>query len=230
LRVVLAARNCRFMMVKAKICGLSTPEAVSAALDGGAAYLGFVFFEKSPRNLTPEAAGRLIDPVRGRGVRAVAVTVDPDDVLIDRLMATMKPDLIQVHGKETPARVREIAARSGVGVIKAFSVSSASDVDQARAFETVAEQFLFDARPNQTTGEGPALPGGTGARFDWTLLEGRRFSRPHFLAGGLDPWNVAEAIRVSGAPLLDVSSGVERGPGLKDPALITAFLDAVKRA
>jgi phosphoribosylanthranilate isomerase len=210
---------------KAKICGLSTPEAVSAAIDGGAAYLGFVLFEKSPRNLTPEAAARLVAPVRGGAVKTVAVTVDPDDALIDRLMATMKPDLIQTHGKETPARVRQIAERSGVGVIKAFSVSSASDVDQARAFETVAEQFLFDARPV----EGSVLPGGTGARFDWTLLEGRRFARPHFLAGGLDPWNVAEAIRVSGAPLVDVSSGVERGPGLKDPALITAFLDAVKR-
>ncbi|ALL11976.1 phosphoribosylanthranilate isomerase [Caulobacter henricii] len=213
------------MSIRAKICGLSTPEAVSAAVEGGAAYLGFVFFAKSPRNLTPEAAGRLVEPIRGQGVRTVAVTVDPDDVLIDRLMATMKPDLIQVHGKETPARVRQIAERSGAGVIKAFSVSSASDVDQARAFEPVTEQFLFDARPV----EGSALPGGTGARFDWTLLDGRRFSRPHFLAGGLDPWNVADAIRVSGAPLVDVSSGVERGPGLKDPALITAFLDAVKR-
>lgn len=218
------------MITKAKICGLSTAEAVSAAVEGGAAYLGFVFFEKSPRNLTPEAAARLVAPLQGRNgrggaVKTVAVTVDPDDVLIDRLMATMKPDLIQVHGKETPARVRQIAERSGVGVIKAFSVSSSSDVDQARAFETVAEQFLFDARPV----EGSVLPGGTGARFDWTLLEGRRFARPHFLAGGLDPWNVADAIRLSGAPLLDVSSGVERGPGLKDPALITAFLDAVKR-
>ena len=212
-------------MTTAKICGLSTPETVKAAFDGGAAFLGFVFFEKSPRNVAPETAARLIEPVRGRGVRTVAVTVDPDDVLIDRLMATMKPDLIQVHGKETPARVRQIAERSGAGVIKALSVSSSSDVDQARAFETVAEQFLFDARPV----EGSVLPGGTGARFDWTLLQGRRFSRPHFLAGGLDPWNVADAIRVSGAPLLDVSSGVERGPGLKDPALITAFLDAVKR-
>jgi len=212
-------------MAKAKICGLSTRETVNAAIDGGAAYLGFIFFEKSPRNLTPEAAARLVTPVRGGAVKTVAVAVDPDDTLIDRLMATMKPDLIQVHGKETPARVRQIAERSGAGVIKAFSVSSASDVDQARAFETVAEQFLFDARPV----EGSVLPGGTGARFDWTLLEGRRFARPHFLAGGLDPWNVAEAIRVSGAPLVDVSSGVERGPGLKDPALITAFLDAVKR-
>lgn len=210
---------------RAKICGLSTPEAVNAAVAGGAAYLGFVFFDRSPRNLSPEAAGRLVEPIRGGPIKTVAVTVDPDDALIDRLMATMKPDLIQVHGKETPSRVGQIAARSGVGVIKAFSVSSPADVDQARAFETVAEQFLFDARPV----EGSVLPGGTGARFDWTLLADRRFARPHFLAGGLDPWNVAEALRVSRAPLVDVSSGVERGPGLKDPALITAFLDAVKR-
>ncbi|MEH0198882.1 phosphoribosylanthranilate isomerase [Caulobacter sp. CCNWLY153] len=214
------------MTTKAKICGLSTPETVKTAFDGGAAYLGFVFFARSPRNVEPETAARLVEPVRGRGVQTVAVTVDPDDALIDRLMATMRPDLIQVHGKETPSRVREIAQRSGVGVIKAFSVSTSADVDQAKAYETVAEQFLFDARPV----EGSALPGGTGARFDWSLLQGRRFSRPHFLAGGLDPWNVGAAVAASGAPLVDVSSGVERGPGLKDPALITAFLDAVKRA
>lgn len=213
------------MSARAKICGLSTPETVKAAFDGGATFLGFVFFDRSPRNLTPDAAARLVEPVRGRGVKTVAVTVDPDDALIDRLMATMKPDLIQVHGKETPSRVSEIAARAGAGVIKAFSVSAASDIDQAGAFETVVEHLMFDARPV----EGSALPGGTGARFDWGLLAGRRFSRPHFLAGGLDPWNVAEAIDASGAPLVDVSSGVERGPGLKDPALITAFLDAVKR-
>lgn len=213
-------------MTQAKICGLSTPETVKAALDGGAAFLGFVFFAKSPRNVSPEAAARLVEPVRGRGARTVAVTVDPDDALIDRLMATMRPDLIQVHGKETPSRVREIAARAGVGVIKAFSVSSSADVDQAQAFDTVAEHLMFDARPM----EGSTLPGGTGARFDWSLLAGRRFSRAHFLAGGLDPWNVAEAVKASGAPFVDVSSGVERGPGLKDPALITAFLDAVKRA
>jgi len=215
----------------AKICGLSTPETVKAAFDGGAAFLGFVFFDRSPRNLAPETAARLVEPAksemwRGRGVKTVAVTVDPDDALIERLMATMRPDLIQVHGKETPSRVREIAARAGVGVIKAFSVSSSADVDQASAFDSVVEHLMFDARPM----EGSVLPGGTGARFDWGLLEGRRFSRPHFLAGGLDPWNVVEAIKVSGTPIVDVSSGVERGPGLKDPALITAFLDAVKRA
>jgi phosphoribosylanthranilate isomerase len=213
-------------MVQAKICGLSTLDAVTAAVDGGAAFVGFVFFDKSPRNLEPEAAARLVASLRQSPVKTVAVTVDPDDALIDRLMATLKPDLIQVHGRETPSRVRQIAQRSGAGVIKAFSVSSASDVDQANAFDSVVEHLMFDARPM----EGSVLPGGTGARFDWSLLQGRRFSRPHFLAGGLDPWNVAEAVRASGAPLVDVSSGVERGPGLKDPALITAFLDAVKRA
>jgi phosphoribosylanthranilate isomerase len=218
-------------MVQAKICGLSTLDALTAAVAGGAAFVGFVFFDKSPRNLTPEAAARLAAPLKARTgrqspVKTVAVTVDPDDALIDRLMATLKPDLIQAHGRETPARVREIGQRSGAGMIKAFSVSSSSDVDQAQAFDSVVEHLMFDARPV----EGSILPGGTGARFDWSLLEGRRFSRPHFLAGGLDPWNVGEAIKASGAPLVDVSSGVERGPGLKDPALITAFLDAVKRA
>ncbi|MBO9557865.1 MAG: phosphoribosylanthranilate isomerase [Caulobacter sp.] len=214
------------MTTQAKICGLSTPETVTAAVTGGAAFVGFVFFAKSPRNLDPEAAARLAAPLRQTNVRTVAVTVDPDDALIDRLMATLKPDLIQVHGKETPSRVREIGQRSGAGMIKAFSVSSPADIDQAGAFDGVVEHLMFDARPV----EGSALPGGTGARFDWSLLAGRRFSRPHFLAGGLDPWNVAEAIKASGAPLVDVSSGLERGPGLKDPALITAFLDAVKRA
>ena len=214
------------MVTQAKICGLSTPETLAAAVAGGAGFVGFVFFAKSPRNLDPEAAARLVAPLRqGPPVKTVAVTVDPDDALIDRLMATLKPDLIQVHGRETPARVAEIGRRSGAGMIKAFSVSSASDVDAARAFDGVVEHLMFDAKPV----EGSILPGGTGARFDWGLLDGRRFSRPHFLAGGLDPWNVAEAVKASGAPLVDVSSGVERGPGLKDPALITAFLDAVKR-
>lgn len=209
----------------AKICGLSTPEALAAAVAGGAGFVGFVFFARSPRHLEPEAAARLVAPMRQSPVKTVAVTVDPDDALIDRLMATLKPDLIQVHGRETPARVREIGQRSGAGMIKAFSVSSASDVDAAQPFDGVVEHLMFDAKPI----EGSVLPGGTGARFDWSLLEGRRFSRPHFLAGGLDPWNVGEAIKASAAPLVDVSSGVERGPGLKDPALITAFLDAVKR-
>lgn len=212
-------------MAGAKICGLSTPETVQAALDGGAVFLGFNFFPPSPRFVTPEAAARLVPPARGKAT-IVAVTVDPDDNLIDRLMAGLKPDLIQLHGKETPSRAREIAARAGVGVIKALPVSEAADLDAARAYETVVEHLMFDAKPPADA----AMPGGLGSAFDWTILSGRRFGRPYLLAGGLDPWNVAEALRQSGAPLVDVSSGVERGPGIKDPGLISAFLEAVRRA
>ena len=214
------------MTARTKICGLSTPEAVSAALGGGASHIGFVFFAKSPRDIAPETAERLAAPARAAGVKIVAVTVDPDDVLLERLTATLKPDFIQLHGRESPARAREVALRTGAGVIKALPVSQASDIDAAMAYETVVDHLMFDARPP----EGHPLPGGAGARFDWTLTAGRRFERPWLLAGGLDPWNVGEALRLSGAPIVDVSSGVERGPGLKDPALITAFLDAVRRA
>lgn len=212
-------------MAGAKICGLSTPETVQAALDGGAAFLGFNFFPASPRFLTPEAAARLSPPARDKAT-IVAVTVDPDDDLIDRLMATLGPDLIQLHGRETPSRVRAIAARAGAGVIKVLPVSEASDIDAARAFESVVDHLMFDTRPPP----GAAMPGGLGKAFDWTLLSGRRFERPWLLAGGLDPWNVAEALRQSGARIADVSSGVERGPGIKDPVLISAFLEAVRRA
>ncbi len=214
------------MRVTAKICGLTTPETVTAAVDGGASHLGFMFFASSPRNIDPEGAARLTPPARAANVKIVAVTVDPDDALLDRLALALQPDFIQLHGKETPARARQVAARTGAGVIKVISVSSAHDIDTARAYETVVDHLMFDARPPSDH----PLPGGAGARFDWTLLSGRRFERPWFLAGGLDPWNVSEAARLSGAPMVDVSSGVERGPGLKDPALITAFLDAVRRA
>lgn len=214
------------MTAKAKICGVSTPEAVHAALGGGAAYLGFVFFPKSPRNIAPEAAGRLAPPVRARNVQIVALAVDPSDAEVDAIVAGLAPDLIQLHGKESPARVREVAQRSGRGIVKALPVSEASDLSVAAAYESVVEHLMFDAKPPKDS----ERPGGLGAAFDWTLLAGRRFQRPWFLAGGLDPWNVASAIAASGAPLVDVSSGVERGPGLKDPALITAFLDAVRRA
>lgn len=212
-------------MAGAKICGLSTAETVQAALDGGATFVGFNFFPASPRFVTPEVATRLAPPVRGKAT-LVAVTVDPDNDLIDRLMATLKPDLIQLHGKETPGRAREVAARAGVGVIKALPVSEASDLDAARVFDTVVEHLMFDAKPPADA----AMPGGLGEPFDWTILTGRRFARPYLLAGGLDPWNVGEALRLSGAPFADVSSGVERGPGIKDPGLISAFLEAVRRA
>jgi phosphoribosylanthranilate isomerase len=213
------------MSVSAKICGVSTPEAVRAALDGGAAYLGFMFFAASPRNLAIETAARLAEPVRGRA-RIVAVSVDPSDAELDRIAAGLRPDFLQLHGKETPSRVREAAARTGVGVIKALPVAEASDLDRAGDYDGVAEHLMFDARPPKDA----SRPGGTGASFDWSLMAGRRFRRPWFLAGGLDRWNLAEAVQQSGAPIVDVSSGVERGPGLKDPALITAFLDAARQA
>jgi phosphoribosylanthranilate isomerase len=212
--------------VLAKICGVSTPEAVRAAVDGGAGYLGFNFFPKSPRYVTPEAAARLAEPARAKGVKVVAVTVDPSDALLETLREVLKPDLIQLHGKETPSRTWEAALKANAGAVKVISVSEASDLDQAAQYEPVTEHLMFDAK----TPEGSALPGGMGARFDWMMLKDRRFARPWFLAGGLDPWNVGEAISASGAPMVDVSSGVERGAGLKDAALISAFLDAVRRA
>ncbi|HYE42930.1 MAG TPA: phosphoribosylanthranilate isomerase [Caulobacteraceae bacterium] len=213
------------MPVQAKICGLTTPEAVRAALDGGATHLGFVFFPRSPRHLSPEVAARLALPARGPA-KVVAVMVDPTDAEIDALVPVLRPDLIQLHGRETPQRTSEIRARAGAGIIKALPVSTAHDIDAASAFAGVAEHLMFDARPPKDSD----LPGGVGARFDWTLLSGRRFDRPWFLAGGLDPWNLGEAVRLSGAPAVDVSSGVERGPGVKDPALISAFLQAAARA
>jgi phosphoribosylanthranilate isomerase len=213
------------MPVGAKICGLSTAETVDAALAGGAAFVGFVFFTASPRDIDTATAAHLAKRARGKA-RIVAVTVDPDDALIDRLVDTVRPDLIQLHGNETPARALEVSRRARAGVIKALAISLPDDVDRAAEFEGVTEHLMFDARPPP----GADRPGGVGVSFDASILAGRRFQRPWFLAGGLDPWNVTEAIKLSGAPLADVSSGVERGPGLKDASLIAKFLEAVRRA
>jgi phosphoribosylanthranilate isomerase len=212
-------------MTGVKICGLSTPEAVRVALDGGAGWLGFVFFARSPRNVPADLASRLAAPARGRA-KIVALVVDADDAALDEITAALAPDLIQLHGRETPARAAAIARRTGKGLIKALPVAEASDLDAAAGYDGLVEHLMFDAKPPPAADR----PGGLGAAFDWSLLAGRRFERPHFLAGGLDPWNVADAIVQSGAPLVDVSSGVERGAGLKDPGLIAAFLDAVRRA
>lgn len=211
----------------AKICGLSTPEAVSAAIDGGASHIGFVFFGKSPRNVRPEAAERLAEPVRGRTpVKIVALMVDPGDAEVVEVARRLRPDLIQLHGQESPERTAAIRALAGLPVIKALGVRDSSDIAAALRYEAAADHLMFDAKPP----EGADRPGGHGASFDWTLLDGLSLKRPWFLAGGLDPWNVAEAVRLSRAPIVDVSSGVERGPGVKDPHLIAAFLDAVRRA
>jgi phosphoribosylanthranilate isomerase len=212
-------------MTTAKICGLRTSEAVAAALDGGASHLGFMFFPASPRDIAPEAAAALARPARGRA-RIVAVVVDPDDALIERLTRVLNPDDFQLHGRESPARLKDLAGKTDAGLIKVLPVSDASDIDRAGDYVGVAHGLMFDARTPATVDR----PGGAGVAFDWALLAGRRFERPWFLAGGLDPWNVGEAIALSGAPIVDVSSGVERGAGLKDAVLIGAFLDAVRRA
>jgi phosphoribosylanthranilate isomerase len=211
-------------MTLVKICGLKTAAAVDAALRGGAAYLGFMVFPASPRHIDLDAAARLAAPARGKAA-VVAVTVDPDDALLARIREILKPDLIQLHGRETPSRVAEIGRRGGAGLIKALPVGEEADLAVARDYESVANHLMFDARPPA----GSDRPGGLGTTFDWKMLAGRRFERPWFLAGGLNPWNVAEAIKASGAPMVDVSSGVERGAGLKDPALVGSFLEAARR-
>ncbi len=215
------------MTATAKICGLSTPETVAAAVEGGASHLGFVFFARSPRNIAPELAARLAAPARqAANVKVVALMADPDDEAVADIAAKLYPDLIQLHSQETPERVAHIRKVAGLPLIKAVGVRDASDIAAARRYEGAAEHLMFDAKPP----EGSDRPGGHGTSFDWTLLDGLRLERPWFLAGGLDPWNVAEAVRLSRAPIVDVSSGVERGPGVKDPHLIAAFLDAVRRA
>lgn len=211
-------------MTGAKICGLTTAETVAAAVEGGAEYLGLNFFHRSPRYLTPEAAAALASPVRGR-TKLVAVTVDPSDAELDEISRALRPDLIQLHGRETPERVGEVAARTGATVIKALSVAARADLAAVNIYEHVAEHLMFEPKPPA----GAALPGGNGAPLDWAVLDDLHLERPWFLAGGLNPYNVAAAVRLSGAPLVDVSSGVESAPGVKQPALITAFLDAVRR-
>jgi phosphoribosylanthranilate isomerase len=207
----------------AKICGLSTRPALDAALAGGAAYVGFVFFEASPRRVSLQVAAELAAIARGRA-SVVALTVDADDALLDAIADRVAPDFFQLHGRETPERARAIAARAGV--IKALPVSHAVDLDRARDFEDAVDHLMFDARPPV----GAARPGGHGQAFDWGLLAGRPFRRPWFLAGGLTPQNVTAAIAASGAPMVDVSTGVEGADGLKDAALIARFLEAAAAA
>lgn len=212
-------------MTGVKICGLTTAETLDAALDGGAAFVGAVLFEKSPRHIEPLHAATLFERARGRA-KVVAVTVDADDARLTEIALILKPDLIQLHGSETPERAERARMLTGAGIIRALPIRSHEDFAEAEAWEPFADHLMFDAKPP----EGSALPGGVGARFDWTLLADRAFRRPWFLAGGLNPGNVAEALRISGAPLVDVSSGVESAPGVKDPALITAFLKAARSA
>jgi phosphoribosylanthranilate isomerase len=208
-------------MTLVKICGLTTPETLDAALAGGAAFVGAVVYPKSPRHLEPLHAATLFDRARGRA-KVVAVTVDADDARLTEIALILKPDLIQLHGRETPERAARVRELTGAGIIRALAVSSAADIEAATAWEPVVDHLMFDARPPADA----TLPGGVGASFDWTLLAGRSFLRPWFLAGGLTPDNVAQAVAVTGAPMVDVSSGVESAPGVKDTVRIAAFLKA----
>lgn len=214
-------------MTQVKICGLSEPDTLEAAIDAGADFVGFIFYEPSPRNVTLERAEALGARVGGRA-RKVAVTVDADDDRLAAIIEALKPDYLQVHGSEDPARVRHIAEKFGLPVIKVIKVRASEDVAEAAAYAGSADLIMFDAKaPEDLAG---ALPGGNGVQFDWSLL-GRGEDKPaYLLSGGLDADNVGDALRVTGATIIDVSSGVERAPGVKDSALIRKFIEAARAA
>ena len=211
------------MTTRVKICGLRTAEALEAAIAAGADYVGLVIFPPSPRHVDVEEAAGLAEVARGR-TAVVALTVDPDDALLDRIASEVRPDFIQLHGGEPPARVAAIRARLGVGVIKAVKVATADDVAAALAYRDVADLVLFDAMPPKDADR----PGGHGAVFDWRLLDGVADQLDFMLSGGLTPENVADAIRATGAFAVDVSSGVEERRGVKSVPLIRAFLAAAR--
>ncbi|WP_375698089.1 phosphoribosylanthranilate isomerase [Pseudophaeobacter sp. TrK17] len=210
--------------IRVKICGLNSPQDVAAAAAAGAAYVGFVFFPKSPRNISIEQATHLAleAPV---GLCKVALTVNADDAMLDALTDAVPLDMLQLHGSESPERVAEVKARYGLPVMKAIGVADAADLPQIDLYSQVADQLLIDAKPPKNAD----LPGGNGLAFDWRLLAGRKYwQRPWMLAGGLTPENVAEAVRMTGARQVDVSSGVEAAPGQKDAALIARFSAAAQ--
>lgn len=211
--------------IKVKICGLSTEDTMKAALDAGADMVGLMFFPKSPRHVTLSQACKLADMARGRA-QIVAVTVNMDLDGLSRIRELVNPDVIQFHGEEAPESLAAAKVMQGTGIIKAVPVSEAADLEQARYYAIVADRILFDAKPPR----GAELPGGNGIAYDWSLLNGLDLGKPYMLSGGLTPENVAEAIRISGVSEVDVSSGVERDKGVKDPDLIRAFVAAAKGA
>jgi phosphoribosylanthranilate isomerase len=209
--------------VRVKICGLRTAADVAAVAAAGAAYAGFVFFPKSPRNLTL-AAARALALAAPEGLCKVALTVDAADAVLDAIVEAVPLDMLQLHGHETPARVAEVKARYGLPVMKAIGVAGEDDLAGLLEMSLAADQLLIDAKPAR----GAELPGGNGLTFDWRLLVGRKWLRPWMLAGGLTPENVGQAVRLTGARQVDVSSGVESAPGVKDPVKIEAFVQAAQ--
>lgn len=208
-----------------KICGIKDADAMRAAAEAGADLLGFVFFPPSPRAVTPAEAAALSATVTGGPLR-VGLFVDATDVALAATLAAIPLDILQLHGEETPERCAAIRARFGRPVMKALGIATPADLDALAAYAPAVDRFLLDAKAPP----GAPLPGGNAAPFDWTLTAGRAIPRPWLLAGGLTPQNVAEAIRVAGAPGVDVSSGVEKARGVKDPGLIAAFVAAARQA
>ncbi|GAA5064208.1 phosphoribosylanthranilate isomerase [Roseibacterium beibuensis] len=212
------------MSVSVKICGLTRPEDVASAAKAGARYVGFVFFAKSPRHVSVEQARALALGVPP-GVAKVALTVDADDSVLDEIVARVPLDMLQLHGHESPERVAELRARHGLPVMKAIGIRDTTDLAEIDRYASVADQLLIDAKPP----EGADLPGGNGLAFDWRLLAGRKYwTVPWMLAGGLTPENAAEAARLTGAQQVDVSSGVEAAPGVKDAGKIARFIQHVQ--
>ena len=211
------------MNIAVKICGLTQASDVQAAARAGAVYGGFVFFEKSPRHLTLDRAAVLAAEAP-LGLAKVALTVNAEDAFLDALVSQVPLDMLQLHGRESPARVAEVKARYGLPVMKAVGVADEGDLPALESYFKVADQILVDAKPPK----GAALPGGNGLAFDWRLIAGRRWPVPWMLAGGLTPDNVAQAVAMTGARQVDVSSGVESAPGIKDDALIAAFVTAAQ--
>ncbi|MEM9100085.1 MAG: phosphoribosylanthranilate isomerase [Pseudomonadota bacterium] len=208
--------------MRVKICGLTRPEGVDAAAEAGASYLGFMFFPPSPRSLSIEVGQALMSRVP-KGIAKVAVTVDPDDALADQV-SQLPVDFLQLHGHETLQRIDDLRNRTGLKIIKAIGVSSAEDLSQIATYTPAVDQLLIDAKPPKDA----TRPGGNAISFDWNLLAGRLWDVPWLLAGGLTPDNLAEAVQITGASQLDVSSAVETAPGIKDPAKIHAFMEAAR--
>ena len=212
------------MKVRAKLCGLTTHDDIDAAATAGAAYIGLVFFEKSPRNVAIETA-RSLALHAPEGLAKVALVVNADDAALDYITASVPLDMLQLHGAESPERVAAVKARYGLPVMKALGIASGDDVARAQLYADVADQLLLDAKP----AEGEELPGGNGLSFDWRLLEGESWSVPWMLAGGLTPDNVAEAVHCCAARQVDVSSGIETAPGQKSAELMAKFVSEANR-
>jgi phosphoribosylanthranilate isomerase len=213
------------MSLIVKICGLKSAEAVDAALDSGADMIGFVFFPPSPRNVAFDTARALSERVRGRALK-VALSVDATDALLRQIIESLAPDLLQLHGRESPDRVSAVRRRFGLPVMKALPIAEEADLAAIGTYEQQADRLIFDARAPREA----SRPGGLGRRFDWRLLRNIATAAPFMLSGGLDVDNVAEALRITQAPGVDVSSGIERALGEKDPDRIRAFVAAARRA